>query len=313
MSPPVERPGEHRVEQTGDPAAFLARAGAHLALDPVLGTVVTTTADRALREPDAPAHPRWWASVVDVATDEVVGVAMRTAPFEPYPLYLLPMPYAAARDLARWLVAHEPDARHANGAREAVETVLGALAGVHGGTPRVLEHDRLWEVEQVVPPTGVAGAPRQATTADLDLVTAWCRDFLPAADRQAGRPPRTGEGDHLDRDWAAGRIEQGTMWLWEVEHEGRREVVHLTGHSLPALGVARVGPVYTPEPHRGHGYAAALVAHVSQRLLDAGARACLFTDVDNPVSNGVYERIGYRPRAEMVRMELAGLTTPARA
>lgn len=97
------------------------------------------------------------------------------------------------------------------------------------------------------------------------------------------------------------------MWLWE---DGG-EVVHLTGHSAPALGVARVGPVYTPVEHRGHGYAAALVAEVTDRLLGEGTRVCLFTDVDNPVSNGVYARIGYRPGHEMVRMELS--PTPARA
>jgi predicted GNAT family acetyltransferase len=102
------------------------------------------------------------------------------------------------------------------------------------------------------------------------------------------------------------------VWLWEVDGE----VVHLTGHSAPSFRVSRVGPVYTPAEHRGHGYAAALVAEVTDRILAVGDRACLFTDVDNPVSNGVYARIGYEPQTEMVRMELveAGvLTTPGPA
>jgi GNAT superfamily N-acetyltransferase len=275
--------------------------------------VVSTTLERAVADPSPVDHPRWWAALVDERTDEVVGVAMRTAPFRPYPLYLLPMPTAAAEAFGAWLLAHEPDVAHANGVRASVEAVLGVLADDRGGSTRVLEHDRLWEATSVLPPTGVPGGARAATLDDLDLVTAWCLDFMPAADRQAGRPPREGEGEHLDRDYARGKIERGLMWLWE----DKGEVVHLTGWNPPALGVARVGPVYTPVEHRGHGYAAALVAQVTERILSDGARACLFTDVDNPVSNGVYERIGYRPVAEMVRMEVApqptGVTTPGPA
>ena len=307
----------YRVERSTDPADFLELAGGHLAGEPVLSTVVSTTLERAVADPSPVDHPRWWAALVDEATAEVVGVAMRTAPFRPYPLYLLPMPIAAAEAFGAWLLEHEPDVAHANGVRASVEAVLGVLADDRGGSTRVIEHDRLWEATSVLPPTGVPGVGRAATLDDLDLVTAWCLDFMPAADRQAGRPPREGEGEHLDREYARGKIERGLMWLWEDDRGNGREVVHLTGWNPPALGVARVGPVYTPVEHRGHGYAAALVALVTERILSDGARACLFTDVDNPVSNGVYERIGYRPVAEMVRMEVApqptGVTTPGPA
>ncbi len=70
--------------------------------------------------------------------------------------------------------------------------------------------------------------------------------------------------------------------------------MHLTGVNPPSYGVARVGPVYTPKSHRGRGYASAAVAEVSQRILDEGGRACLFTDQANPTSNKIYEALGYR-------------------
>ncbi|MCK5928464.1 MAG: hypothetical protein KAG80_09750, partial [Nocardioides sp.] len=97
----------YRVEQTTDPVAFLALAGEHLAADPVLSTVVSTTLGRAVDDPQVPEHPRWWAAVLD--GEQVVGVGMRTAPFRPYPLYLLPMPEDAARALGRHLVATGED------------------------------------------------------------------------------------------------------------------------------------------------------------------------------------------------------------
>jgi predicted GNAT family acetyltransferase len=58
----------------------------------------------------------------------------------------------------------------------------------------------------------------------------------------------------------------------------------------------RVSWVYTPPEQRGHGYASALVAALTEQLLAAGNRCCfLYTDLANPTSNGIYQRIGYQP------------------
>ena len=64
----------------------------------------------------------------------------------------------------------------------------------------------------------------------------------------------------------------------------------------PTAGVVRVSGVYTPVERRGHGYASACVAAVSQHELDSGAVACsLYTDLANPTSNKIYQAIGYQP------------------
>ena len=99
------------------------------------------------------------------------------------------------------------------------------------------------------------------------------------------------ELEHHRPEDLAERIAEERVLVWEDE---RGRVVHLTGHNLPSFGVARVGPVYTPREHRGQGYATAAVAAVSCRLLDRGARVCLFTDQANPTSNRIYEALGYR-------------------
>ncbi|WP_395694501.1 GNAT family N-acetyltransferase [Nocardioides sp.] len=78
--------------------------------------------------------------------------------------------------------------------------------------------------------------------------------------------------------------------------------MHLTAMNAPAYGVSRVGPVYTPAEHRGHGYASAAVAEVSRRILEAGDRACLFTDQANPTSNKIYEAVGYRAVVDMANL-----------
>ncbi|MDW7657647.1 MAG: GNAT family N-acetyltransferase [Bacillota bacterium] len=57
---------------------------------------------------------------------------------------------------------------------------------------------------------------------------------------------------------------------------------------------AVVNSVYTPPHYRNNGYATSLVASLSQRLLDQGYKfTCLFADAENPVSCGIYRKIGY--------------------
>ena len=61
-------------------------------------------------------------------------------------------------------------------------------------------------------------------------------------------------------------------------------------------GFAWVGPVYTPPGKRRRGYAGAVTVAVSQLALDRGGeQVVLFTDLANPTSNALYQRIGYRP------------------
>jgi predicted GNAT family acetyltransferase len=56
-----------------------------------------------------------------------------------------------------------------------------------------------------------------------------------------------------------------------------------------------VGLVYTPPEQRGHGYASALVAALSQWMLDGGKDfVALFADADYATANRIYQKIGYR-------------------
>ncbi len=56
-----------------------------------------------------------------------------------------------------------------------------------------------------------------------------------------------------------------------------------------------VAAVYTPPEERGRGYATALVTALCRRVLAMGkAYVCLFVDDRNPISNHVYEKIGFR-------------------
>ena len=93
------------------------------------------------------------------------------------------------------------------------------------------------------------------------------------------------------------KISHGGVTVWEAD--GRP--VSIACNTRPVTGMVRIGPVYTPPEARGHGYGSAATAAASRRLLEAGAEeVVLFTDLANPVSNSIYQRIGYRPVEDRV-------------
>ncbi|WP_426243877.1 GNAT family N-acetyltransferase [Nocardioides sp. LHG3406-4] len=287
-----------------DPRDFLARADGHLRRNPVLNTVVATYTERLAAEIEDGVyeaevdHPRWWLVVTDAA-GEVVGAAMRTAPFRPHPPFLLAMPDEAAVELARVLHERGEPMAGINGALPGARLCAEESARLSGGTPEVAIHTRLFELEELIPPRPVDGALRLATPDDAELALTWFHEFLLAADEQAGRAPGSAHDQVETIEGILRRIELERLWFWT---DGSGERVHMTGANPPAYGAARVGPVYTPVEHRGHGYASAAVAEVSRRILAHDSRPCLFTDQANPTSNAIYLALGYRPVVDMVNM-----------
>ena len=160
-------------------------------------------------------------------------------------------------------------------------------------------HTRLFEATELVAPRPTTGQLRTATQDDLELCVEWVNRFGIEADEQAGRSG--GHQEFEGRDIVERKLRSGVLWLWE---EADGTAVHLTGANRPSFGVTRVGPVYTPKDRRGRGYASNAVHQVTQQFLDQGIRVCLFTDQANPVSNGVYEAIGFRSVVDMVNLSV---------
>jgi predicted GNAT family acetyltransferase len=76
----------------------------------------------------------------------------------------------------------------------------------------------------------------------------------------------------------------------------------------PAFGVSRIGPVFTPADSRGNGYGSAVTAAAADLALGNGVDdVVLFADLANPVSNAIYQRIGFEPVRDYVRIEFGTL------
>jgi predicted GNAT family acetyltransferase len=168
-------------------------------------------------------------------------------------------------------------------ARAAAER-LGAL---RVRVPKIAMSQRIYKLVAVLPPSPAKGALREATREDRDLLVRWIEEFGAEAigERQpAGDTERT-------VDFILGNETAG-LHFWEVDGAP----VSLAGYGSRTRNGVRIGPVYTPKELRGRGYASNSVAALSARMLASGARfCCLYTDLANPTSNAIYQRIGYSP------------------
>jgi len=85
------------------------------------------------------------------------------------------------------------------------------------------------------------------------------------------------------------RIGKSTHYIWENGHPVSSAVN--TRNTENGGGISEV---YTPPYFRGKGYASSVVAELSADLLRRGNKFCfLFADAENPVSCGIYRKIGF--------------------
>jgi len=76
-------------------------------------------------------------------------------------------------------------------------------------------------------------------------------------------------------------------------------LVAMAGERLQPMGFTEVSGVCTHPDHRGRGYAAALMAHVAERILARGETPFLHSYSDNDGAIALYERMGFRLRRQV--------------
>ncbi len=278
-----------KVARFADAGEFLARAEPLLLADEARHNLMLGIVGTIRDSPDLYPERHLWLVEDD---GRPVAAATRTPPYN--------------------LVLARPESDDALAAL--VDAVTGEeLPGVVGVVPESEEFAELWTartgttsrigmrqgvyaLEEVQPLPPVSGSARQATTADRELALSWWIAFGEEVLHEGG-PGRDRAEATLDYRLTS---ETGGILLWE---DGGRPV-SLAGWGGATPNGIRVGPVYTPPELRGRGYATALTAELSRRLLagDLGPgdrRFCfLYTDLANPTSNAIYERIGYRKVCE---------------
>ena len=178
---------------------------------------------------------------------------------------------------------------------EVAEAFADAWREARGGRGSVHVHvnQRLYRLAKLSwPDPAPDGTARVADDSDVPLLADWFTAF-------AFEVHDMGRG--VDQTAAVReRVSYGGITVWEAGGEP----VALAGATRQVAGMVRIGPVYTPPERRGRGYGSAATAAACERLLEAGADdVLLYTDLANPVSNSIYQRIGFRAVEDRVSLE----------
>lgn len=126
---------------------------------------------------------------------------------------------------------------------------------------------------------------RTATLEDKELLIDWYIKFVNEALNE--------EVSYLDfKDKLDKRIENKNIYIFEDDKNTPMAMISVTRQLVNGISVSNV---YSSKKARGKGYGLAVVYNLSKEYLERGNKFCnLFVDKKNPISNGVYKKIGYK-------------------
>lgn len=189
----------------------------------------------------------------------------------------------ALEKLAQGLLNHLQDVPGVLGPSHIAEPFAAAWAKISGKRYTAGMRQRIYELKQVNHPRYSPGRLRAATEAESERIARWVFKFQKKA-LESGTIEEA-------REIAKRKVNAQDIYVWED-----RQPVSMAARARPTPHGITVNLVYTPPDLRGRGYATSCVAALSQRLLDSGRQFCaLFTDLSNPTSNSIYQKIGYTP------------------
>jgi predicted GNAT family acetyltransferase len=254
-----------------EPRLFEERTRAFLVADPVRHTLplgVLSAVTRGL-------YAEWLLASSERA-GEVTAIAICTPPHD---LIVAASELPALELLAQGLHAHGATFPGVVGLAPWVHEFAASWSAKRGAPVQVAMRQSLLRLDRLVAPQPAAGRSRPADRDDRELLVDWHEAFM----EEAQVPLGSSLHEMVARGIATGRFS-----LWQ---DGPTPTSFLA-RTYTFERHARIGPVYTPPEHRGHGYASNLVAHVSAEILRDGVPA-LFTDQANATSNALYEALGY--------------------
>jgi GNAT superfamily N-acetyltransferase len=280
-------PGDVEVRLHSTVNEFRAIAEPLYRRDPVVHTVELT-----LLAADSFPDDSFLMTVWEDGT--AVGAALQTPP---YPLACDGIPLTVVDSVVADLAGLRPGLDGVRGVRDTAAAFADSWRAVTGRSGTVKTEERLYRLGALRAPNGVAGTARLATADDRGLLVDWVGLFS----EEAFSPVHNDGGEEfVDNADRAGH----RFMLWDLDGAlGSMAMLR-----LPAADVSRIGPVFTPLTERGHGYGSAVTAAAAELAHRSGTPdVVLFADLANPTSNAIYQRIGFEPVVDSVRIDFATL------
>ena len=164
-----------------------------------------------------------------------------------------------------------------------------------GITFKTIMSQRIYELTAVNPDIQKVGIVRLLDEKDIHFFPYWAEAFF-AAESYG----KTEMSIPQDADPYLYRIASKKIYI--LEDNGIP--VSMAGYTRVMQTAIGVAFVYTPPYERRKGYATSIVAQISQLALDKGFTKCvLYTDLANPTSNSIYQKIGYMPICDSLQLK----------
>lgn len=126
---------------------------------------------------------------------------------------------------------------------------------------------------------------RAANLQDMDLLVEWYNNFAKEALNEEVQIEKA-------KTYMSSKIEGKYIYIFEDENHTPMSMAAATRQLVNGIAVSLV---YSSKEARGRGYGLAVVYNLSKEYLARGNKFCsLFVDKKNPISNGVYKKLGYR-------------------
>jgi predicted GNAT family acetyltransferase len=195
--------------------------------------------------------------------------------------------------VAARLVEWRPGLTGVRGVRSRAIAFADAWQTATGRIGNITVEERLYRLGTLRAPNGVAGVHRLAADDERGLLVDWVELFFSETFGHA-------RSDDAGNEFVSAAKDKGDQFvLWTVDGIP----ASMAMLRAPAAGVSRIGPVFTPAAARGHGYGSAVTAAASDLARRRGVSdVVLFADLANPVSNAIYQRIGFEAVADSVRI-----------
>lgn len=268
----------------GSADEFRAIAQPIYRINPVAHTIELTVLGANALPDDSLLLTVWNDSVV-------IGAALQTPP---YPLACNAIPVEGVGVAAAEVARVRPELNGVRGARDTAVAFTDAWHAVTGQIGNITVEERLYRLATLRPPAAVPGAHRTASDNDRGVLVDWVESFF----CEAFGHPRDNVAGEKFVDSAKDKGDQFILWGVDAAP------VSMAMLRAPAAGVSRIGPVFTPSDRRGQGFGSAVTAATAELALRRGvADVVLFADLANPVSNAIYQRIGFEPVADSVRID----------
>jgi len=212
--------------------------------------------------------------------DRISGAALMTPPRNSI---ISRMPQSASVALADYYFENKIPLPGVVGPKNTVRVFADYWKTRTGKGCHIKMSQRLYACERVLIRVESRGYFRPATEKDRSLATQWAAEFCREAGIEDEVESMTARIPYL--------IAIKSLYVWDDDQMVSIALVQRdTSH-----GIA-ISMVYTPAHLRKRGYATSCVAAVTRRMFDAGKQfCCLYTDLTNPTSNSIYQKIGYEP------------------